>query len=318
MTEKITATCPRCRSKGRPVKSITLQSLLREEFTNLIGGHDWRFCETPECEVVYFRADGDGGNFTKDQLTLRVGIKETATPRPVCYCFNHTVEEIDEEVARTGKTTVLDDIRTRMKVDCWCEITSPMGSCCLATVTRFVKAAQARAGTSDTDSTAEPPEDCCAVADDPPATSTRRWSGLAIGGALVSAVLSSACCWLPLLLLGFGASAAGVAGFFEAWRPLFLSGAVVLLGAGFYLAYSRKETCAPGSACAVPNPKLRRFKRLVHWVAALFIAAFAFFPNYLGAILGNDPKAASIKQSTLRSDSPITNPSQFHIVTSTP
>ena len=45
--------------------------------------------------------------FTKADLTVRVGIKETAAPRHICYCFNHTVEEIEEEVHLTGKTTVL-------------------------------------------------------------------------------------------------------------------------------------------------------------------------------------------------------------------
>ena len=37
----------------------------------------------------------------------------------------------------------------------------------------------------------------------------------ATGGAVISAILSSACCWLPFLLIAFGASAAGVSGFFE-------------------------------------------------------------------------------------------------------
>ena len=54
-----------------------------------------------------------------------------------------------------------------------------------------------------------------------------------LGGSVVAAVLSSACCWLPLLLLAFGASAAGVSAFFERWRPAFLVVAIGLLGAGF-------------------------------------------------------------------------------------
>jgi copper chaperone CopZ len=297
MTEKDHTNCPRCRSEGRPVKAITLQSLLREEQRDRIGSHEWRFCETPGCDVVYFRADGDGERFTKHDLTVRVGIKETTAPRPVCYCFEHTVEEIDEEIARTGRTTVLDDIRTRMKVACWCETTSPMGSCCLATVTRFVKAAQARAGNTSPAADTEPEEDCCATAHRPPVTSTRSWSGLATGGALLSAALSSACCWLPLLLLAFGASAAGVAGFFETWRPWFLGGAGVLLGLGFYFAYFKRQTCAPGSACATPNPNLRRLNRIILWIATLFIAAFAFFPNYLGTILGNNKEPVPITEN---------------------
>lgn len=109
---------------------------------------------------------------------------------------------------------------------------------------------------------------------------------------MVSAVLSSACCWLPLLLLGFGASAAGVAGFFERYRPLFLGVAVVLLAAGFYLVYLRKPACGPGEACAVPNPRLTMINRAMLWVAAAFVAAFALFPNYVGALLGTPSAAA--------------------------
>jgi len=98
-----------------------------------------------------------------------------------------------------------------------------------------------------------------------------------------SAILSSACCWLPLLLLTFGLSAAGVAGFFERVRPLFLAVAVMFLGAGFYFAYFRKPTCKPGDVCAVPNPRLQRFNRGMPWVATVFVIAFALFPYYSSA-----------------------------------
>ncbi|MEX2581398.1 MAG: mercuric transporter MerT family protein [Verrucomicrobiales bacterium] len=286
--------CPRCGNEGKPVKTVTLRSLLRREILDAAGNIEepaWRFCPTPTCPAVYFDETGST-LFDKQALKVRVGIKETAAPRPVCYCFHHTVEEIEDDIARTGQTGVLDDIKTRMQEACWCETTSPMGSCCLGTVTRFIKAAQARAGDVPLAShpgDEEEERDCCApvASQSEPAPSQYR-GALATGGAVISAMLSSACCWLPLLLIAFGASAAGVAGFFEAWRPWFLAGAVLLLGAGFYFAYFRKADCAPGSACAVPNPRLRRFNRAMLWVAAVFVAAFALFPNYLGALLGND------------------------------
>ena len=114
---------------------------------------------------------------------------------------------------------------------------------------------------------------------------------------MVSAVLSSACCWLPLVLLAFGASAAGVAGFFERYRPIFLGVAAVLLAAGFYLVYLRKPTCAPGEACAVPNPRLTRINRAMLWIAALFVAAFALFPTYVGALLGTSRGDAGLAEA---------------------
>lgn len=132
--------------------------------------------------------------------------------------------------------------------------------------------------------------DCCSPrapsqrAENKPSRSGRLsfWSTPAAVG---SAILSSACCWLPLLLLAFGLSAGGVAGFFETVRPYFLAAAVVFLGAGFYFAYIRKPVCKPGDACAVPNPKLQRFNQVMLWVAAVFVIAFALFPYYSPALV---------------------------------
>jgi copper chaperone CopZ len=88
-------------------------------------------------------------------------------------------------------------------------------------------------------------------------------------------------------LITFGASAAGVAGFFEAYRPYLLGATGLLLASGFYLVYVRKETCGPGEACAVPNPRLRRFSKVMLWVATSVVLAFVLFPNYVGYLLGN-------------------------------
>lgn len=111
------------------------------------------------------------------------------------------------------------------------------------------------------------------------------WTAPASVGA---AVLSSACCWLPLLLLAFGLSAGGVAGVFETLRPYLLIAAGLFLSAGFYFAYFRgfrKPACKPGETCAVPDPKLQRFNRAMLWVASVFVIAFALFPYYSPAVM---------------------------------
>ncbi len=128
--------------------------------------------------------------------------------------------------------------------------------------------------------------DCCASPIAQPQKTEARTALWATAGSVVSAVVASACCWVPLLLFAFGVSAAGVSATFEKVRPFFLSGAAILLGVGFYLTYFRKEACAPGSTCAVPNPKLRRFNQVMLWAATALVLAFAFFPNYAGFLLG--------------------------------
>ncbi len=74
---------------------------------------------------------------------------------------------------------------------------------------------------------------------------------------------------------------------FEQVRPYFLVAATGLLAGGFYLVYFRKEACAPGTACAVPNPKLKRFNRAMLWIATVAVGAFALFPNYAGLLLAD-------------------------------
>lgn len=280
--------CPKCSRRGKSVKAVTLHSLLNESAKSRIEDRPYRFCQSETCPVVYFD-ESAASVFEKDDLTVRVGIKETSAPRPVCYCFDHSVEEIEEQVAQTGQTNVLDDIRERMQVECWCETKSPMGSCCLGTVGKFVKAAEARAGTA-TANVEEPVEDCCSATKPQSNTDSRRRLGfLASAAAGLSAILSSACCWLPLLLIGFGASAAGVAGFFETYRFWFLGATAVFLGIGFYLLYFRKPKCAPSDACAAPNPKLQRFNRIMLWCSAAIVVAFAFFPTYSAWFAGAAP-----------------------------
>ncbi len=115
---------------------------------------------------------------------------------------------------------------------------------------------------------------------------TDRAGLAAAGGSVVSAMVASACCWLPLLLIALGLSAGGVSSWFAQWRPLFLVVAAVLLCAGFYIIYLRKSACEPSSACAVPNPKLRRFNRVMFWVATVAVLGFSFFPNYAGYLIG--------------------------------
>lgn len=305
--------CPECSTKGKKVERITLESLLNSDAAFRISEEQYRFCDAIDCETVYF---GDNGiTFSKRDLTVRVGVKERTAPRLVCYCFDHTIEEIDAEVRETGQSTVLDDIKARMKTECWCETKNPQGSCCLGTVDKYVKQAMAEHGYSLGANTLRDEQadyctveahehslneseeivmhDCCSTTDTSVDTKDKgqRTGVLAVAGSVLSALAASACCWIPLLLIAFGVSVGGVSAWLEQYRWLFLGLTAILLGTGFYFVYFRKPQCAPGTACAMPNLRFLRFNRVMLWAATVVVIATAAFPKYAGYLIPQDEPA---------------------------
>lgn len=113
---------------------------------------------------------------------------------------------------------------------------------------------------------------------------------LAVSGSIVAAVLSSACCWIPLLLLLIGANIASIAGFFEQYRWAFIGSAVALLSLGFYLVYFKKTCCDAqpgGSRCR----RLRAVNVASLWIGAIAVLAGAAAPEFFA-----DDLLASIEQ----------------------
>ena len=291
--------CPECGGKGKEVKPITVQSLLTDEAKARLSRADgFRFCLTSTCEVAYFHPE-TGERFRLVDVRVRIGRKETEAPRPVCYCFDHTREEIEADVAQSGASKIPEMIRDKCERGLSrCEESNPQGSCCLGDVRNILKEAQGGHAGQPLEPVSQGTEACCAVeapSDETQAGSTRSPRSWAAGGAVVAAGLSSACCWVPLLLVVFGVSAGGVSGFFEAYRVYLLGATGLLLGAGFHFAYFRKEQCGPGSACAAPKSRLRRLNRVMIWVATAVVLLFAFFPNYADYLLAGseDTGAAS-------------------------
>ena len=71
---------------------------------------------------------------------MRVGVKETADPIPVCYCFGFTRGDIHDEIAETGGSTIAERISAEVKAgNCACEVKNPSGKCCLGSVTRVTQ-----------------------------------------------------------------------------------------------------------------------------------------------------------------------------------
>ena len=263
--------CPECGRAGSRVARKTLANLLRDEPRTRIGDEAYSVCSTPGCGIVYF--DDSGSTIEEDELRVPFGLKGGPRPRTVCYCFDHTIEDIDAEIERSGRSTVVERIQGEMKTHgCRCETMNPLGACCLRSVSAIVATAMNRSG-AVTDKAVEGRR----------ASGAARWGWAATVGSVVAAVLSTACCWLPLLLLGVGLSAAGVAGFLESWRWPLVGLAALLLGVGFFQAY--RPHAASEADCCRAAPRSRRFQRTMLWTAAAFVVAMLWFPGYAKYVL---------------------------------
>lgn len=134
--------CPHCGREGQPVDRTTVQALLKPEALGMVNGGQYAFCETPDCPVVYYAADGPA--FEKHHVRVRVGLKETEDPVTVCYCFGVTERMIREDIQRTGRSSASARIRLEVKEGhCRCEVENPSGRCCLGEVRQAEKRAAA-------------------------------------------------------------------------------------------------------------------------------------------------------------------------------
>lgn len=303
--------CPSCGFKAKRVNTLTLGALLNDELAEQFKAGSrsccvkasescasnkddtgWRFCPTQDCDVVYFTEDGDT-QFTKSELKVSVGEKESSGERPLCYCFGHSVGSIKEEFRTKGRSDALEEIRARMNAPgCHCETSNPSGSCCLGSVARGIQLAQEEMRMIDSNAT--------------PASMTRSSTGrgerIAKIGTVVSAIMASACCWLPLFLLALGVSGAGIAATLEAYRPLFMVVTFGFLGTAFYFTYRPKKAavevghgcCSIESVeaedCCAPTGKrcfnMMALNKVMLWAVTVLAVTFLFFLSYVGLLFG--------------------------------
>jgi len=315
---KATHRCPSCGEKTKRASATTVRAMLTPDALarldtaarrNTAEGGDaesYRFCASATCPTVYAREDRDEVFETK-QVRLPVFQKTEDPDRLVCYCFRHSVREVEQD-ARGDEPHIAAEIRDKCRAGLdRCEHENPQGSCCLGNVGKVAKMAKGSSAKEPKESDAEEAHDCCSgktacasttEAGSPSVPPVSRAGGgdgpkpersglLAAGGAIVAAMLSSACCWLPLSLIALGVSAGSIGTFFDAYRIHFLSLTAVMLVGGFYFVY-RKPKCAPGDACATPNRRLQKLNKVMLWTATAFVALFALFPDYIGYVLGGD------------------------------
>ena len=136
-------TCPMNGQSTRPVGRKTVESLIKPEAKASLTPQPYHCCNAPDCDTVYVSALGDH-LITKDMLTVRVGIKETEDPIPLCYCFGYDRKAVRDDIRRKNDTDIQRIITQRVKAgECRCEETNPSGGCCLGSVAKVIKEARA-------------------------------------------------------------------------------------------------------------------------------------------------------------------------------
>ena len=98
---------------------------------------------------------------------------------------------------------------------------------------------------------------------------------LAAGG--ISAILASACCLGPLVLVSLGLGGAWIGNLtaLEPFRPVFVGAALVALFFAYRRIFRPAAECKPGEVCARPQAK-RAYKVMFGVVAILVAVALAF------------------------------------------
>ncbi len=137
---------PICPLNGKPTKPVernTVEGLIKPEVKPELLPQSYYFCHASDCHVVYV-SEGEDHLITKDMLTVRVGIKETEGPIPLCYCFGYDRSDVQEDIRLKNDTDIETIIRQRVKAkECWCEEANPSGTCCLGEVAKAIKLAKA-------------------------------------------------------------------------------------------------------------------------------------------------------------------------------
>ena len=98
---------------------------------------------------------------------------------------------------------------------------------------------------------------------------------LAAGG--LAAILASACCFGPLILVLLGFSGAWIANLavLEPYRPIFIGAALIALFFAWRRIFRAVPACKPDEVCAVP--RVRTAYKIIFWiVVALVLIALAF------------------------------------------
>lgn len=109
-------------------------------------------------------------------------------------------------------------------------------------------------------------------------TSNSR-SALLAGG--LAALLASACCLGPLVLVLLGVSGAWIGNLtaLEPYRPIFIAAACIALFFAGRRIFRPAQACEPGEVCAIPQ--VRTAYKAIFWLVAALVLLALVFPYIL-------------------------------------
>lgn len=131
--------CRNCSHLTSAVSRRTVLFMVKPEFLEEALNGTYRFCQARECPIVYFEEQGTR-IFTVDDLRITAGVKSSADPIPLCYCFGFDESHLRNEISQTGTTRIPDRISHLIREGlCACDVRNPSGKCCLGEVNRTAK-----------------------------------------------------------------------------------------------------------------------------------------------------------------------------------
>lgn len=126
------AACPKNGLLYSQVKMRTVLHQVRRPWSRNLTALNYYFCDDPNCEVVYF--GNDRQLILQSEMRQTIGQKSTAPDKPVCYCFDILLADLQTEGDRIAlKAFVAEQTKTST---CDCEIRNPSGKCCLREFTK--------------------------------------------------------------------------------------------------------------------------------------------------------------------------------------
>jgi len=121
--------CPRCAVSGPQVGVAPVRPHRR---TAVDGA--WQFCPNQECSIIYYLGRDI---IDENEVITKVGLKASAKPTPVCYCFAHTTVSLALDLEVNGTSTAKAAIRAALAEGfCGCEHLNPSGACCFPDIHR--------------------------------------------------------------------------------------------------------------------------------------------------------------------------------------